>query len=165
VHLALGLSAVAAACSLMLAAWAGAGTPARQAIAAVLLGLVGMGAGVTSGHLFKVVPMLVWTGRFAHLAGTPGAPRLADLYPGGLAVVEQAAFAAGLALLVGGAAAGSGALAAAGAGLLVVAALAVATAVGACVLRRPSVAPRGPAPPAASSPSQQPVPVPRGEIA
>ena len=66
---------------LMLGAWAGAGDPYRAAIPAALLAVVGMGAGITSGHLFKVVPMLVWTGRFARLAGTPGAPRLSDLYP------------------------------------------------------------------------------------
>ncbi len=110
-------------------------------IPAALLTLVGMGAGITSGHLFKVVPMLVWTGRFAPLAGTPGAPRLADLYPAPLAVAEQAAFAAGLALLAGGTAAGSAAAARTGAVLLVTAALAVAVAIASCVLRDGGAAP------------------------
>ncbi len=137
VHLVLGLTSAAAAVSIMLAAWAGVGNPYRAAIPAVLLAVVGMAAGITSGHLFKVVPMLVWTGRFAHLAGTPGAPRLSDLYPTALAAAEQIAFVAGLALLVGGTAAGSPTAARAGAALLVAAALAVAAAVATCVLRRP----------------------------
>lgn len=136
VHLALGLASAAAAVVIMLGAWAGLWDPYRAVIPATLLALVGMGAGITSGHLFKVVPMLVWTGRFATLAGTPGAPRLADLYPAPLAVAEQASFAAGLLLLTGGAAGGSAALARAGAVLLVASALAVAAAIAACVLRR-----------------------------
>ena len=135
IHLAIGLASAAAATSIMLAAWAGVGNPYRAAIPATLLAVVGMGAGITSGHLFKVVPMLVWTGRFAHLAGTPGAPRLSDLYPAPLAAAEQLAFVAGLALLAGGTAAGSAVAAQAGAALLVAAALAVAVAVAVCVLR------------------------------
>jgi hypothetical protein len=136
VHLSLGLASAAAACCLMLAAWAGLGDPYRLAIPATLLAIVGMGAGITSGHMFKVVPMLVWTGRYAHLAGTPGAPTLTDLYPGPLAVAEQAAFATGLALLAAGTAAGSPDAARAGAALLVAAAAAVLAAVGSCVLGR-----------------------------
>jgi len=137
VHLSLGIACAAAACCLMLAAWAGAGDPYRLAIPATLLALVGTGAGITSGHLFKVVPMLVWTGRYAHMAGTPGAPKLTDLYPGPLAIAEQAAFAAGLALLVAGTAAGSADAARAGAALLIAGAVAVLAAVGVCVLGRP----------------------------
>ncbi|MGD9734780.1 MAG: hypothetical protein AB7V58_04110 [Solirubrobacterales bacterium] len=129
VHLVIGLLSAAAAVTLMLVAWAGPGDPYRIAIPAAVLALVGLGTGTTSGHLFKVVPMLVWTGRFAHLAGTPGAPRLADLYPAPLAHAEQALFAAGLALCAGGIAGGSAAAARAGAALLVAAALAVAAAV------------------------------------
>jgi len=136
VHLLVGLASAAAAVALMLAAWAGDGDPYRAAIPAAVLALVGMGAGTTSGHLFKVVPMLVWTGRYAKQAGTPGAPRLADLYPGPLAVAEQALFAAGLALLAGGVAAGSGPAARVGAALLLAAAVAVAAAVASTVMRR-----------------------------
>ena len=145
VHLALGLASAAAACCLMLVAWMGAGDPYRLAIPATLLALVGTGAGMTSGHLFKVVPMLVWTGRYAHMAGAPGAPRLADLYPGPLALVEQIAFAAGLALLAAGTGTGSATAARAGAALLVLAAAAVAAAVGVCVLGRPGAARPAPA--------------------
>lgn len=140
-HLLLGIASASAAVVLMLAAWAGHGDPHRAAIPAAILGLVGMGAGITSGHLFKMIPMIVWTGRFAHLAGTPGAPRLSDLYPARLAAVEQVSFAAGLALLTGGAAAGSADVARAGALALVVAALAVAAAVAGVVTRRPAGAP------------------------
>ena len=156
VHLALGLASAAVAVGIMLGAWAGVWNPYRAVIPAALLALVGMGAGVTSGHLFKVVPMLVWTGRFAALAGTPGAPRLADLYPAPLAVAEQAAFATGLVLLAGGTAAGSEFVARAGAALLVAAALAVAAAISACVLRRAGprpVPPRGPTHPSTIDPS------------
>ena len=135
VHLVIGLASAAVATGLMLAAWAGAGDPYRAAVPAAILALVGLGAGVTSGHLFKVVPMLVWTGRFARLAGTPGAPRLSDLYPAPLAAAEQGAFAAGLVLLSAGAGLGWALAARAGALLLLLAALAVAGAVGACVLR------------------------------
>ncbi|MCB0872922.1 MAG: hypothetical protein KDC36_06050 [Thermoleophilia bacterium] len=129
VHLLIGLLSAAAAVTLMLVAWTGPGDPYRMAIPAGILALVGFGAGTTSGHLFKVVPMLVWTGRFAHLAGTPGAPRLADLYPAPLAVAEQALFVTGLGLLSGGIAVGAPAPARAGAVLLVIATLAVAAAV------------------------------------
>jgi hypothetical protein len=136
VHLLIGLASALAAVAVMLAAWAGGGDPYRAAIPAAILALVGMGAGTTSGHLFKVVPMLVWTGRYATRAGTPGAPRLADLYPAPLAAAEQALFAAGLALLAGGVAAGSGMAARAGAALLMAAAVAVAAAVATTVVGR-----------------------------
>lgn len=143
-HLLMGLAAAAAAVGVMLAAWAGAGDPYRAAVPATLLIVVGMGAGITSGHLFKVVPMLVWTGRFAHLAGTPGAPRLSDLYPGPLAIAEQIAFAGGLGLVTVGAATGSSAVTRAGAVLLLFAAAAVVVAVAACVLRRAEPRPTSP---------------------
>ncbi len=99
--------------------------------------LVGLGAGVTSGHLFKVVPMLVWTGRYAHLAGVGGAPKLSDLYPAPLATVEQWAFLTGFALLVAGTARGNGTIAEIGAGLLVLAAAALAVAVATIVVGHP----------------------------
>lgn len=136
VHLALGLAAVVAACALALRAWWFDGDPIRAGIAATVLVLVGLGAGVTSGHLFKVVPMLVWVGRYSTRAGTPGVPRLADLYPARLAAVEQGAFTAGLLLLVGGVLAASPAAATAGAALLGVSAAAIAAAVLFTVLGR-----------------------------
>lgn len=135
VHLVLGLASAALATGLMLGASAGAGDPYRAAVPAAILAVVGLGAGVTSGHLFKVLPMLVWTGRFARLAGTPGAPRLSDLYPAPLASAEQASFAAGLVLLTAGTCFGWELVARGGALLLLVAALAVAGAAVICVLR------------------------------
>lgn len=144
VHLFLGLASAALATGLMLGAWAGAGDPYRAAVPAAILAVVGLGAGVTSGHVFKVVPMLVWTGRFARLAGTPGAPRLSDLYPAPLAIAEQAAFAAGLVLLSAGTGFGWEPAARGGAVLLLVAALAVAGAAFSCVAR-PGPRPAGPA--------------------
>lgn len=136
VHLLWGLASVVAAVALMTAGWAGAVAMPRAVAAAALLAVVGMGAGVTSGHAFKVLPMLVWTGRYATLAGTPGAPRLSDLYPHRLAVAEQAAFAAGTLLLAGGVLAGSSAVTRLGAVLLAAAALAVLSAAVWCVLPR-----------------------------
>lgn len=132
-HLVFGLAAVLAACALALRGWWLDADPVRTATAAVLLVMVGFGAGVTSGHLFKVVPMLVWTGRYAHMAGRPGAPRLADMYPASLARIEQAAFAAGAVLLVAGVMAGEAPVARAGAALLCVAAVAVAVAIAVCI--------------------------------
>lgn len=151
VHLVVGLASAGLATALMLFAWAGWGDPYRAAVPAAILAVIGLGAGVTSGHLFKVLPMLVWTGRFARLAGTPGAPRLSDLYPAQLAVAEQAAFAAGLVLLSAGAGFGWESVARGGALLLLGSALAVAAAAAACVLRPGP----GPAAPAAFEPSVQ----------
>lgn len=153
IHLAVGLTATGAACLIMLTAWAGGGDVVRAAIPAGLLVLVGLGVGVTAGNLFKMVPMLVWTGCFAHRVGMPGTPRLADLYPARLALAEVGAFTAGLGLLVGGVAAHSAAVAQAGAGLLIVSALATAAAVAACVAH----AARSASPPPVDDP---PVPTP-----
>jgi hypothetical protein len=152
VHLLTGLLSVAVADLLMLMAAAGMVATPRAATAAGVLVLVGLGCGVTAGHLFKVLPMLVWTGRFAHLAGTPGAPRLSDMYPRRLAVAEQAAFLAGLVLLTVGALAASVPAAVAGAALLAVAAVAVAAAAVACVTRRVPAVPTGAPSPATASP-------------
>lgn len=140
-HLAIGLVCVLGACLVALGAWWLDADPVRAGTAAAVLVLVGFGAGVTSGHLFKVVPMLVWTGRYAHLAGTPGAPRLSDLYPAALAQAELAAFVAGITLLVAGVLTGTPAAATTGAVLLCAAALAVAGAVVLCL----ATTARGPA--------------------
>ncbi|MCC6831505.1 MAG: hypothetical protein IT200_09190 [Thermoleophilia bacterium] len=138
VHLVIGLASAAGACLIPGIAWVAGASVVRASIPAVLLLAVGLGCGVTSGHLFKVVPMLVWTGRWADLAGTPGVPTLSDLVPQRIALAEQAAFAAGLAALVGGVAAHAPAVARAGAVLLCAASLAVAAAVAVCAsARRP----------------------------
>lgn len=129
VHLLLGLASLGAAVALAIAAWATGAAGPRTGVAVTILVLVGLGTGATSGHLFKVQPMLVWTGRFAHMAGTPGAPKLADLYPHGLAVGELVAFTAGLVALVAGVLGGSAPAVVGGAAALLVASLAVVTAV------------------------------------
>jgi hypothetical protein len=137
VHLALGLIATTGATAALMLTRAGTFGLHQVVVPAVLSVLVGLGAGVASGHLFKVVPMLVWTGRYAHLTGVGGAPKLSDLYPSSLATVEQWAFLSGLALLVGGTAGRSGTVAEIGAGLLLLAAAAVAVAVATIVVGRP----------------------------
>ncbi|MBM3665323.1 MAG: hypothetical protein FJW92_05980, partial [Actinobacteria bacterium] len=124
-HLLLGMASALVVLVMVPVAWVGPGVTPTVLVIALLRGLVGLGCGVTAGHLFKIVPMLVWTGRFASLAGRPGAPKLADLYPTRLAVVEQAVFAAGLVALVAGVAGHSPALTVTGASLLLASALIV----------------------------------------
>jgi hypothetical protein len=138
-HLTLGLLATIGATAALMLTRTGAVGLYQVVVPAVLAVLVGLGAGVTSGHLFKVFPMLVWTGRYAHLAGVAGAPKLSDLYPASLATVEQWAFLTGFVLLVGGTGGGNGTVAEVGAGLLLLAAAAVAVAVAKIVVGRPPV--------------------------
>jgi len=149
VHLALGLVATIGTTASLMLARTGAYDLYDAAVPAVLAVLIGLGAGVASGHLFKVLPMLVWTGRYAHLAGAGGAPKLSDLYPAPLAAAEQGAFGTGLVLLVGGVAGRSGTVAEVGAVLLFVAAVAVAAAVAAVVFGAPGTHRTSPAVPAA----------------
>lgn len=156
VHLALGLLATASATAALMLTRTGAFGIYQVVVPAVIAVLIGLGAGVTSGHLFKVVPMLVWTGRYAHLADAGGAPKLSDLYPASLATIEQWAFLSGLALLVAGTAAGTGAVAEVGAGLLFLAAAAVALAVATIVVGRPRVRAVRPIP-LSSEPTIRPV--------
>jgi hypothetical protein len=138
-HLTLGLLATIGATAALMLTRTGAFSLDQVVVPAVLAVLVGLGAGVTSGHLFKVFPMLVWTGRYAHLAGVAGAPKLSDLYPASLATVEQWAFLTGFVLLVGGTGGGNGTVAEVGAGLLLLAAAAVVVAVAKIVVGRPPV--------------------------
>lgn len=151
-HLGLGLTSLALAIVLVIGAWATGGVGPRAAEVAAILAVVGMGCGLTAGHLFKVQPMLVWTGRFAHLTGTPGVPRLTDLYPHGLAVAEQVVFAAGLVGLVAGVLTGIAPVAVAGAVALLAASLAVMAAVAMTAAHRvpttspPRHSPTAPAP-------------------
>lgn len=137
IHLVVGALAMMVAVGAIGAAAIGAIPVFDAVIPAGLCVLVGLGAGVTSGHLFKVLPMIVWTGRFAHLAGTGGAPRLADMYPARLARIEQAAFATGIAALVVGCLAGSPRAATVGADLIVLAAVATLVAAAMIIARTP----------------------------
>lgn len=132
-HLLVGLASALGAVLIVPAAWLGGGVTPRTLVLALVLGLVGLACGVTAGHLFKIVPMLVWTGRFASLAGTPGAPKLSDLYPHRLAVTEQVLFTAGLAVLLAGIGAGSPPVAVAGAAGVAASAVMVLVAAIACL--------------------------------
>ena len=136
-HLAIGMIATMGATVALMLTQTGTVALSKVVVPATVAVLVGLGAGVTSGHLFKVVPMLVWTGRYSQLAGVGGAPKLSGLYPTTLATVEQGAFLAGLALLVGGITGESGAVAEVGAALLLLAAGAVVVAVTLVVVGRP----------------------------
>ncbi|MFN8111118.1 MAG: hypothetical protein U0Y82_14955 [Thermoleophilia bacterium] len=127
VHLVVGSVAATAAPASALGAQA-AGHTLRGVVVAAILVIVGLGCGVTSGHMFKVIPMLVWTGRYAGRAGTQGAPRLADMYPARIASAELILFTAGLIVLVAGLASASGSLARLGALLLASAAVCVVAA-------------------------------------
>lgn len=146
-HLATGFGATAAAAVALVAAFAGAYPVADVAIPAVVAVLVGLGAGVTSGNLFKVLPMLVWTGRYAHLAASGNAPRLSEMYPATVARGEEVLFAVGLAVLLVGITAGSASVAQTGAVLLLGAAVLVLAAA-AVIIARPSIRAR----PSAQSP-------------
>ena len=143
VHLALGIASAAAA-PLAMAFGRLTNESGRGAAMAALLLVVGLGSGVTSGHLFKGVPMLGWTGRHASRAGTPDAPRLSDLYPARLATIEQVLFTAGLGGLVAGVAAGRPALALAGALTLLGASACVVSAMALCIFTnaRPPAVPQ-----------------------
>lgn len=131
-HLALGVGASAAA-AVAVAFWSADRADFRALAVAGVLGLIGMGASVTSGHVLKVVPMLVWTGRYADRAGTPGVPRLADLYPTSWATAQLVLITAGLLAIVTGIALTHTALAVVGGTLLIVAAGIVLAASAWCV--------------------------------
>ena len=99
----------------------GAGPQERGVAAYVLLLLLGWAAGVTLGHLPKLLSLSIW------VWWPPGPrPKQDALYPRRLAQVEAALFTAGVELTAIGVYAGSGATARAGAGLVAAAALVVA---------------------------------------
>ena len=82
--------------------------------------------------------MLVWTGRYAHLAASGNAPRLSEMYPATMARSEEVLFAVGLAVLLVGITAGSASVAQTGAVLLLGAAVLVLAAA-AVIIARPSM--------------------------
>jgi nitrite reductase (NO-forming) len=144
-HLLIGALAVAVATAGIVFAATGTATALDVAVPVALCLLIGFGAGAASGHMFKILPMVVWTGRYAALAGTGMAPRLSDMYPGRLALLEQVTFGAGLLALVVGCLTDAPALARAGAGLLVLAALTLLAAALLIVFRTPRRAATAPA--------------------
>jgi hypothetical protein len=144
-HLLVGALAVAGATAGIVLAATGTATVLDVAVPVALCLLIGFGAGAASGHTFKILPMVVWTGRYAAMAGTGMAPRLSDMYPGRLALLEQVTFDAGLLALVVGCLTDAPALARAGAGLLVLAALTLLAAAVLIVFRTPRRAAPAPA--------------------
>lgn len=119
VHLLAGAVFLLEAAALGFAMLAGAVSVRRGVEAYVLLLLLGWAAGVTIGHLGKLLSLSLW------VWWPPGPrPKQAELYPRALWLGEAAAFAVGVEVLAAGTLAGSAALARAGAAVLVVAALA-----------------------------------------
>lgn len=80
--------------SLWLLAAPGPVTPA-QAVAALYLGGAGWVGLMVVGHMYKIVPFLVWTARYAGLAGREAVPTLREMFS------ERAAYAAYLTLAIG----------------------------------------------------------------
>jgi hypothetical protein len=117
--------------------------PARAATPAALLGLVGLAAGVTAGHILIMVPTMCWVARFAGARRGEGAPPPgAWLAPPALGWCEGLVFVSGLGLLVAAVIAGEPVVARAGAGALALSALGVVAAVAIAALR-PWTAPAG----------------------
>ena len=131
-HLLAGAAFLLQAAALGFALLAGIAHEERRTGAYVLLLLLGWAAGVTLGHLPKLLSLSLW------VWWPPGPrPKQDALYPRRLAQAEAVAFAAGVETLALGAFLGNVAAARAGGALLVVAAaLAVAAATGVWTRRR-----------------------------
>ena len=116
-HLVAGAFFLVQAAALGFALLAGAASGGRAVAAYVLLLLLGWAAGVTAGHLPKLLSLSVW------VWWPPGPrPKQGELYPRRLAQAEALVFALAVETLAAGVYAGSAAAAYAGAALLVVAA-------------------------------------------
>jgi hypothetical protein len=138
-HLAAGLVAVVALAVVVVVR-----DPADAAVPAALLGLVGLAAGVTAGHIMIMVPTMCWVARFSGARRGDGIPPpVALLAPPALGWCEGIAFASGLGLLVAGVLAAEPVVARAGAVALAVSALGVVASVAVAALR-PWTAPPGP---------------------
>jgi hypothetical protein len=122
-HLFAGALFLVQAAALGFALLAGVGPHYRGLAAYVLLLLLGWAAGVTLGHLPKLLSLSIW------VWWPPGPrPKQDALYPRRLAQLEAILFAAGVETASIGIYAGSGATARAGAAVVAAAALAAATA-------------------------------------
>jgi hypothetical protein len=120
-HLLAGAVFLAQAAVLGLVLLAGVGPEQRGLAAYVLLLLGGWAAGVTLGHLPKLLSLSIW------VWWPPGPrPKQEALYPRRLAQLEAALFAAGIEIAAVGVYAGSGAAARAGASVVAAAAVLVA---------------------------------------
>jgi hypothetical protein len=135
-HLLSGAAFLAQAAVLGLALLAGAGPQQRGVAAYVLLLLLGWAAGVTLGHLPKLLSLSIW------VWWPPGPrPRQDALYPRRLAQLEAVVFAAGAELSAIGIYAGSGVTARTGAGCVAAAAVLAAAAAADVWRRRNRAAP------------------------
>ena len=130
-HLIAGALFLAQAAVLGYALLAGAGPQKRELAAYVLLLLLGWAAGVTLGHLPKLLSLSIW------VWWPPGPrPKQDALYPRLLAQVEAALFAAGVETAVIGVYLGSSPAARTGAALVTAAALLTAATAGTVWHRR-----------------------------
>ena len=138
-HLVAGAVFLAQAAVLGFALLAGAGPEQRGLAAYVLLLLFGWAAGVTLGHLPKLLSLSIW-------AWWPPGPRPKQeaLYPRRVAQLEAALFAIGVEVAAIGIYAGSVAAARAGAAVVAAAALVVAALTVAVWQRRYRTAPAAP---------------------
>jgi len=121
-HLTSGTFFLAQAAVLGLALIAGAGPQQRGLAAYVLLLLLGWAAGVTLGHMPKLLSLSIWV----WWPPGPRRPRQNALYPRRLAQLEAALFAAGVEASAIGVYAGSSAAARAGTAVVAAAAALVA---------------------------------------
>jgi hypothetical protein len=134
-HLLAGAAFLAQAAILGFALLAGAGPQQRGIAAYVLLLLLGWAAGVTVGHLPKLLSLSIW------VWWPPGPrPKQDALYPRRLARAEAAVFAAGVEIAAIGTYAGSSATALAGSTLVAAAAL-LGVATTTLVWRRRTISP------------------------
>lgn len=135
-HLLAGAAFLAQAAVLGFALLAGAGPQQRGAAAYVLLLLLGWAAGVTLGHLPKLLSLSIW------VWWPPGPrPKQDALYPRRLAQLEAVVFAAGVEITAIGIYAGSSLTVRTGSAFVAAAALAAATATAIVWQRRNRTAP------------------------
>ncbi|HEY3576489.1 MAG TPA: hypothetical protein VGK68_00680 [Gaiellaceae bacterium] len=135
-HLLAGAAFLAQAAVLGFALLAGAGPQQRGAAAYVLLLLLGWAAGVTLGHLPKLLSLSIW------VWWPPGPrPKQDALYPRRLAQLEAVVFAAGVEITAIGIYAGSRLTVRTGSAFVAAAALAAATATAIVWQRRNRTAP------------------------
>ena len=132
IHIISGVAFLAQAAVLGIAVIAGAVSPERALTAYVVLLLVGWAAGVTLGHLGKLLSLSLW------VWWPPGPrPKQEALYPRRLWRVEAGAFVVGVEVLAVGSLTGSGLATRAGALSLLAAAVLAAVAASRTLSRRP----------------------------
>lgn len=136
--------AAAALAGLGVAGWLPPGVPAGRVVTAVAyLALGGWASLMIAGQLLKIVPFLVWLGRYGERAGREPVPLVRDLYDPRLGTWAFRLLLPGTLGGAGAVLAGSPAAGALFSGVNLAGALALAAAVGQAVLGRRSP-PRGP---------------------